>query len=156
MVQTIKNLPGIQETWVWSLGQEDPLVPTPVFLPGEFHGQRSLEDYSTWSRKELDTTEQLISANIFTSVTQLKWIPKFILNISLNRSAHFNEFPLAISIRSRMNWEGRKLTFLSAHSIIWTQDIFFHFMLTTDLWCMYYICHLISFKTSLECIIMNG
>ena len=26
VAQTIKNLPAIQETWVWSLGQEDPLV----------------------------------------------------------------------------------------------------------------------------------
>ena len=30
---------------------------TPVFLPGEFHGQRSLVGYSSWSCKELDTTE---------------------------------------------------------------------------------------------------
>ena len=33
--------------------------PTPVFLPGESHGQRSLEGYSPWSRKESDTTERL-------------------------------------------------------------------------------------------------
>ena len=33
--------------------------PTPVFLPGEFHGQRSLVDYSPWGRKELDTTKWL-------------------------------------------------------------------------------------------------
>ena len=33
--------------------------PTPVFLPGEFHGQRSLVGYSPWVRKELDMTEQL-------------------------------------------------------------------------------------------------
>ena len=33
--------------------------PTPVFLPGEFHGQRSLVGYSPWDHKELDTTEQL-------------------------------------------------------------------------------------------------
>ena len=33
--------------------------PTPVFLPGEFHGQRSLVGNSPWSHKELDTTEQL-------------------------------------------------------------------------------------------------
>ena len=32
-------------------------------LPGAlFHGQRSLEDYSPWDYKELDTTEQLILA----------------------------------------------------------------------------------------------
>ena len=31
--------------------------PTPVFLPGESHGLRSLEGYSPWSHKELDITE---------------------------------------------------------------------------------------------------
>ena len=31
--------------------------PTPVFLPGEFHGQRSLAGYGPWGHK--DTTEQL-------------------------------------------------------------------------------------------------
>ena len=33
--------------------------PTLVFLPGEFHGQRSLAGYSPWGCKESDTTEQL-------------------------------------------------------------------------------------------------
>ena len=33
--------------------------PTPVLLPGESHGQRSLARYSPWGRKESDTTEQL-------------------------------------------------------------------------------------------------
>ena len=33
--------------------------PTPVFLPGEFHGQRSLAGYSPLGHKELDMTEQL-------------------------------------------------------------------------------------------------
>ena len=33
--------------------------PSPVFLPGKPHGQRSLVGYSPWGRKELDTTEQL-------------------------------------------------------------------------------------------------
>ena len=31
--------------------------PTPVFLPGEFHGQRSLVGYSPWGPKESDMTE---------------------------------------------------------------------------------------------------
>ena len=31
--------------------------PTPIFLPGESHGQRSLVGYSPWCQKELDTTE---------------------------------------------------------------------------------------------------
>ena len=36
--------------------------PKPVFLPGEFHGQRSLEGYSLWGHKESDTTEWLSTA----------------------------------------------------------------------------------------------
>ena len=32
-------------------------LPTPVFLPGESHGWRSLAGYSPWGHKELDTTE---------------------------------------------------------------------------------------------------
>ena len=31
--------------------------PTPVFLPGEFHGKRSLAGYSPWGHKKLDRTE---------------------------------------------------------------------------------------------------
>ena len=34
-------------------------LPTPVFLPGEFHGQRSLAGCSPWGCKESDTTERL-------------------------------------------------------------------------------------------------
>ena len=33
--------------------------PTPVFLPGESHGQRSLVGYSPWGHKESDMTERL-------------------------------------------------------------------------------------------------
>ena len=33
--------------------------PTPVFLPGKFHGQRNLVGYSPWGHKELDMTEKL-------------------------------------------------------------------------------------------------
>ena len=40
-------------------------LPTPVFLPGEFHGQRSLEGYSPWACKESDPTERImLSRNI--------------------------------------------------------------------------------------------
>ena len=62
--QTVKNLPAAQETQIQSLSREDPLekgmAPTPVFLPGEFHGQRGLGVYSPWGPKESDTTERLM------------------------------------------------------------------------------------------------
>ena len=38
-------------------------LPTAVYLPGEFHGQRSLADYSPWGHKESDTTEWLTQHN---------------------------------------------------------------------------------------------
>ena len=50
-----------QKTWVQSLDREDPLekggLPTLVFLPGKFHGQRSLAGYSLKGHKESDMTE---------------------------------------------------------------------------------------------------
>ena len=53
----------MQETWVRSLSKKIPWrrkwLSTPVFLPGEFHGLRSLVDYSPWGRKESDMAERL-------------------------------------------------------------------------------------------------
>ena len=69
VAQMVKNLPAVwensamQETWVQSLGREDAWrrkwQPPPVFLPEEFHGQRSLAGYHPWVHKESDTNEQL-------------------------------------------------------------------------------------------------
>ena len=48
----MKNLLAMWETRIQSLGWEDPLEkemqPTPVFLPEESHGQRSLAGYGVW------------------------------------------------------------------------------------------------------------
>ena len=64
VAQTIKNLPALQDTWDWFLGRKDPLerewLPAPVFLTGEFRGQRSLVGCSLWGLKESDTTEHFI------------------------------------------------------------------------------------------------
>ena len=45
------SIPGLGRSRKWQ--------PTPVFLPGESQGRRSLVGYSPWRRKESDTTEQL-------------------------------------------------------------------------------------------------
>ena len=59
----VKNPPAKQETGLTPGGQKDPLEkemqPTPVFLLGKFHGQRSLAAYRSWNRKESDMTAQL-------------------------------------------------------------------------------------------------
>ena len=63
MAQTVKNLPSTQETRVRSLVGKIPWKrewqPSPVFLPRDFHGQRSLVGYSPWGCEELDMTEWL-------------------------------------------------------------------------------------------------
>ena len=64
VAQRVKCLPVMQETWVgrtWvrKIPWRRKCQPTPVFLPGESHGWRSLVGYSLWGRKESDTTEQL-------------------------------------------------------------------------------------------------
>ena len=55
VAQMVKNLPAMQETRVLSLGREDPWrrkwQSTLVFLPGEFHGQKSLAGYNLWSHR---------------------------------------------------------------------------------------------------------
>ena len=46
--------------------------PTPVFLPGVFHGQRSLVGYSPWGHKESDTTERVThTCEIYKELIQL-------------------------------------------------------------------------------------
>ena len=67
VAQMVKNLSAMWDTWVWSLGWEDLLekgmATYSVFLPGEFHGQRSWVGYSPWGCKESDTTERLTHRN---------------------------------------------------------------------------------------------
>ena len=66
----------MQETWVQSLGQEDPLekgmaTHAGIFLPGEFHGQRSLVGYKSMGlqrvRYDLATKQQ-------SNVTKFKFL----------------------------------------------------------------------------------
>ena len=78
-------------------------LPTPVLLPREFHGQRSLEGYSLWGCKESDITEQLTHTHhtykyifpdslfcfidlfsIFTLITTLPNYYNFLINIELH------------------------------------------------------------------------
>ena len=61
----IKNLPANAgdiirhgfNPWVRKMPWRRAWQPTPVFLPRECHGQRSLEGYSPWGCKELDAIE---------------------------------------------------------------------------------------------------
>ena len=68
---------------VRSLGWEDPRrrawQPTPVFLPGESHGQRSLVGYSSYDHKESDITEMQVKrlkewGNMYVSIVVTRTI----------------------------------------------------------------------------------
>ena len=64
VAQTVKNSPPISrrpgfDHWVGKIPWSRDWLPIPVFLPGEFHGQRSLAGCSRWGLKEYDITERL-------------------------------------------------------------------------------------------------
>ena len=66
MAQTVKirlpcRRPGF-DPWVGKVPWRRAWQPTPVFLPGESHGQRSLVGSRSWGRRESDTTEWLSTA----------------------------------------------------------------------------------------------
>ena len=63
MAQWAKNPPAMQETldpWVGKILWKRERLPIPVFLPGEFHGQRSLAGYSPRVTAESDRTKHTI------------------------------------------------------------------------------------------------
>ena len=63
VAQLVKNLPATWETgfdpWVGKVPWRREQLPTPVFWPGEVHGQKNLADYGPGGHKESDTTERL-------------------------------------------------------------------------------------------------
>ena len=56
--RTISRRRGFN-SWVGKILRRKKWLPTPVFLPGESHGQRNLAGYSPWGCKEVDVTERL-------------------------------------------------------------------------------------------------
>jgi len=66
VAQTVKNPPAMQETWVPSLGWEDPreegMAIHSSILAWRILWTEKLAGYSLWSHKESDTTEQLSTA----------------------------------------------------------------------------------------------
>ena len=45
------------DPWVEKIPWRRAWLPTPVFLPGESHGQRSLGGYSPWGHTEFDMAD---------------------------------------------------------------------------------------------------
>ena len=92
----------MQEPRVWFIGQEDSLKKenaTPVFLPGELHGQRSLAGYSPWSPKRVEhylTTEQQQYKEQFSFILPNKhWLQ--VLLIHWNK-VKYSLYPLSLNL----------------------------------------------------------
>ena len=134
----VKNLPAMKETWVRSLGWEDPpekgkATHSSILAPGEFHGL-----HSPWGCKESDTTERLSllcpfswscylttssSASLFSSCPQSfpasRSFPMSQLFISggqsIGASAPASILPL--NIQSRFPLESKGLVFLQSNGL---------------------------------------
>ena len=66
VAHTVKNLPAMKETWMGKIPWRKECLTTPVFLPGESHGQKRLVGYSPWGHKKSDMTEQLTHTHAHT------------------------------------------------------------------------------------------
>ena len=82
----VRSQPAVQDSQIQSLGCKilwrRKWQPTPLFLPGESHGQRSLAGYSPRGLKETDTSEPLsVPLHVMIFKSKLTIIIKFSLNI---------------------------------------------------------------------------
>ena len=100
VAQLVKNLPIMRETWtrpwVENISWRRERLPIPVFWPGQFHGL-----YSSWGRKESDTTEGL-------SLCIPKGIPSVLTGVQSSKSCYF--------------------TYHLSHSLILSTSPFFNYM----------------------------
>ena len=85
--------------WVGKIPSRRKWQPTPVLLPGESHGQRSLAGYSPWGCKELDITERLSVS------TREKGIHRFGCG---NEGILMSRTELVLQISGVWGWESRK------------------------------------------------
>ena len=108
--------------WVGKIPWRREWQPTPVFLPGKSHGQKSLAGYSPWGRKELDMTEHEASLpyNLVRQVLVLS--PHFMVEKTEARKAKwFASDDLAVRLWNRNKiqfYPTPKLTYLTTQSLM--------------------------------------
>ena len=145
IAQMVKNLPAMQETRVQSLGRKIPWrrewQPTPVCMPGESDGQKSLAGYSPWGRKESDTSEWLtLDWGTHSSVTEVNgfdysalsiwmwWVPT--VAVLPSKLPHP---PSCHRVRSKMKW-GSYFTLWVSHCHIKNKNSVLNHYATVILW----------------------
>ena len=118
-----------QETWVLPLGREDSLEagawqPTPVFLPREFHGQRSLAGNSPQGHKESDTTQRLTLSylHIYTYINMCVYI-----------YMHAKLLQSCLTLCNPMDCSPPRS---SVHEIFQAKCVYIYLYITDSHWCM--------------------
>ena len=84
VAQMVDNLPAMWETWVESLGWEDPLEDSMANHSSILAWRIPMVGYSPWGHKELDTTEQLsthtyLRIKVMLGVLTVKQLPSYLL-----------------------------------------------------------------------------
>ena len=150
----VKSLSAVQETWVWPLGQVDPLekglgTDNCNILAGKFHGQRSLAVYSTW--------EQRVGHNWATNTFQNSVSSEIILHfIDGSMQTLLKHFKRSQLLPSSVSFPTFKIFFKTASTILITfvtlkLTILFKIILViylTNFWTEWWRCCL---KYSLTC-----
>ena len=115
IAQTVKVLPARQQmqinAWVGKISRRRAWLPTPVFLSGEFHGQRSLAGYIPWGHKELDLIEQL---GMHACILSNKLHPRFLL-CTITQTCHFWKLITAVTTTLEASiWDSIQFIFKDA------------------------------------------
>ena len=92
--------------WVRKIPWRREWQPTPIFLPGESHGQRSLVGCSPWGHKESDTTEWLSLSHTLTWWNFLCFLSTqwFLFKITCNLLLARVNSKLTLAYTKRLNW----------------------------------------------------
>ena len=115
----VKNLPAMRETCVYPCVGKIPWKrawqPTPLFLPGESHGQKSLVGCNLWGHTELDMTEATYTPTHYMQITESR--EKFIGLPFLLSSMNTDKFARIIAL-GRLNWLSMEKRLTKTHLIL--------------------------------------
>ena len=84
---TCKKMQEMSIRWLGKISWRTAQQPTPVFLPVESHGQRSLAGYSPWGHKESDMTERLTQNTWNLSGRRFVWSGRTSQHLACSSSA---------------------------------------------------------------------
>ena len=79
------------------------MKPTPVFLPGEFHGQRLLAGYNPWCHEESDTTKHTCILGF--EFANMAMTFRDIRNIPVGNRGKIEKHKDGQAFHSQVNWE---------------------------------------------------